>query len=190
LTDARRNSVAESLGTEFMLQPAPIPNAALFVNPPNRRTVFVADHQVNLTQDGEDLRFDPDNWLHTLGGLRDALLLDNRFAGMVQLVAHVDAEGSATEQSVHFFAPLPDAEMRTRFEGLRGIGLRINYERPPYAVDVLVEPFFQNTERFFLKLNATGQAPVQLERLVTDADEFCGFLSENTLEFLEEVLKD
>ena len=190
LTDARRHKVAETLGPEFVQQQAPIPNAAVFVHQASKRTVFVADHQVNFTQDGEELEFNSAEWLSAMGGIRDALLLDNRFAGMVQIVAHVDAEGSATEQSVHFFAPLPESDMRERFEGLRGIGLRINYERPGYTVDIAVEPFFQNADRFFLKLNAAAQAPVQLERLATDAEEFHSFISENTVQFLEEMLED
>lgn len=190
LNQARREKVSEVLGPGYIPQPTPIPNAAVLINQAERQTVFVADGQMNFTQDGDSLGFDHYRWLSMLTGMRDALLLDDQFNGMMQIVSHVEAQGSATEQSVHFFSPLPDNEMRERFDGLRGIGLRINYERPPYICDIALEPFFQQTDRFFLKLNATGQQPMHLERLVQDASELCDYLNEDTVRFLEDCLRD
>ncbi|MEP0765326.1 MAG: hypothetical protein HRF45_02120 [Fimbriimonadia bacterium] len=190
LTEARRHRVAEFLGPEYVPQPTPLPNSMLMVNHAHRKTVFVAEAQLNATHDGESLEYDASNWFHSLGGLREALLLDDRFPAMVQIVAHVEAEGSATEQSVHCFSPLPEDDMRARFDGLRGVGLRINFERPPYICDLNVEPYFQNATRFFLKLSASGQAPVSLELLVEDVAQFHRVVNDDAVRFLEATLAD
>jgi hypothetical protein len=190
LTAARRQKVGEFLGPTFAAQRTPLPNAAVFVNAAERRTIFVAEGQLNYTQDGQDITLDTGNVLYLLGGLRDTLLLDNRFNAMVQLVSHVEAEVTSTEQSVHFLAPLPEEEMRERFEGLRGIGLRINFEQPPYVVDLLVEPFFRDPTRYFLKLTATAQQPVTIERLAEDASNYGDYLTEDAVDFLEDCLQE
>ncbi len=190
LTDARKHAVAEILGPTFQQQQTPLANAVVFVSQSMRQNVFLADAQLNLTHDGDHLHFEAPEWSNTLTGLRDALLLDDKFNVMIQMITHVESNASSTEQTVRCFGPLPEEEMRNRFAGLRGIGLRINYELALFTCDLRVEPFFQDPGRFFLQLNAAGRNPVNLERIVEDANGFHEFMTNEAVQFLEKTLTD
>jgi len=174
----------------FQPQPTPLANAVVFINHPNRTNVFIAENQMNYTVDGDHIEFERDGWFRMLDGLRDTLMLDNQFSGMIQIVSHVASNASSTEMSVRCFSPLPEEEMRNRFVGLRGVGLRINYERPGFVCDMHLEPFFQDPTRFFLRLNAAGQQPRSLDTLVQDMDDLYGFMNNDAVSFLEESLRD
>jgi hypothetical protein len=90
------------------------------------------------------VRFLPERVEDLLGRVRDVLLLDDRFPLILQVIGHKDANGSAFERTVDAFTPLPPITMRQYFPGLRGLGLRITFEQPPYVCDLRIEPLFSD----------------------------------------------
>lgn len=188
LNEIRKQRITESLGASFLSQPTPVQGSIAFINPMNRETIFVAENQLHYTADGENLSYQPERALQLLGAVRDVLLLEDRFPTAIQCMAHLDAKGSATERSVERLSPIPPSEMRARFEGLRGIGLRIVFEALPYTCDFRVEPLFADPSYIFLHLQATTQTPMSLAHIVEDAGDWLARLKGEFCDFVTEIL--
>jgi hypothetical protein len=190
LNDVRKQRIAESIGSGFMPQQAPVPNALVLVNPMTHETLFITDNQIHYTIDGENVQFSAERFMDLMGGLRDVLLLDDRFPMMIQVIAHKDAKGSAIERTIDSLSPLPAATMRDRFDGLRGIGLRVTFEVQPYTTDFRIEPLFADPAFLYLQLNSAAQAPQSLGRIAEDVQEWLGYLAEDLSAITDEIMAE
>lgn len=190
LNDVRKQRVAESIGSGFVPQQAPVPNALVLVSPMTRETLFITDNQIHYTVDGDRVEFSTERFTQLIGGLRDVLLLDDRFPVAFQAIAHKDAGGSAIERAIESLSPLPSAVMRERFDGLRGVGLRITFEVPPYNSDFRIEPLFADPAYLYLQLNSVAQAPQSLGRIAEDAQEWVGYLVEDLSAITDEIMAE
>ncbi|MDW8050941.1 MAG: hypothetical protein RMJ83_00495 [Armatimonadota bacterium] len=169
LSEARRMRVMEVVGEGFAQQPVPITGALALVNPLTREAIFLHENQIQYTCDGTPPQFSPARVERLLSDLRDTLLLDDRFPMILQVIAHQDAEGSAFERTVEAFTPIPPNLLRQYFPGLRGLGLRITFEEPPYICDLRIEPLFSDPAYFFIQFNAGSQQTMQPITVIVDA---------------------
>lgn len=190
LNDVRKQRITESIGSDFIPQQAPVPNALVLVSPMTRETLFITDNQIHYTMDGDRVEFSADRFTQLVGGLRDVLLLDDRFPVAFQAIAHKDAGGSAIERTIESLSPLPSSVMRERFDGLRGIGLRITFEVAPYNCDFRIEPLFADPAYLYLQLNSVSQIPQSLGRIAEDAQEWVGYLLEDLTAITNEIMAE
>jgi hypothetical protein len=135
------------------------------------------------------VRFLPERVEDLLGRVRDVLLLDDRFPLILQVIGHKDANGSAFERTVDAFTPLPPITMRQYFPGLRGLGLRITFEQPPYVCDLRIEPLFSDPAYYYIQFNAgSQQTMLSLARAVEDAANWIQRLQGEMNNIIEEIL--
>jgi hypothetical protein len=188
LTETRRQRILEALEGAFVPQPVPFQSAFAVVNQPAREALFMTDSQLQYTAEGE-VRFLPERVEDLLGRVRDVLLLDDRFPLILQVIGHKDANGSAFERTVDAFTPLPPITMRQYFPGLRGLGLRITFEQPPYVCDLRIEPLFSDPAYYYIQFNAgSQQTMLSLARAVEDAANWIQRLQGEMNNIIEEIL--
>jgi|GEM_PF-575821 len=189
INEVRRARVMEVVGEGFNPQPVPIANALALVNPLTREAIFISENQIQYTCDGMPPQFSPSRVESMLSAIRDTLLLEDRFPMIVQVIAHQDANGSAFERTVDAFTPIPPNLLRQYFPGLRGLGLRITFEEPPYICDLRIEPLFSDPAYFFIQFNAGSQQTRQpIAAIVDDVAHWLNRLQGEINDVIQEIL--
>lgn len=189
LNDVRRARVMEVVGEGFNPQPLPIAGALALVNPLSREAIFLNENQIQYTCDGMPAHFSPSRTETLLSAIRDTLLLEDRFPMILQVIAHQDANGSAFEKTVEAFTPIPPNTLRSYFPGLRGLGLRITFEEPPYICDLRIEPLFSDPAYFFIQFNAGSQQTAQsIAATIDDVARWLDRLQGEMNDVIQEIL--
>jgi len=189
LNDVRRMRIMDAIGEGFNPQPVPIAGALALVNPMTREAIFLNENQIQYTSDGMPAQFSAARVDDLLGAVRDTLLLDDRFPMILQVIAHMDANGSAFERTVEAFTPLPPNTLRGYFPGLRGLGLRITFEELPYICDLRIEPLFSDPAYFFIQFNAGSQQTAQpIDAIVDDVASWLNRLQGDLNDVIQEIL--
>jgi len=91
--------IMDAIGEGFNPQPVPIAGALALVNQLTREAIFLNENQIQYTSDGMPAQFSAARVENLLGAVRDTLLLDDRFPMILQVIAHMDANGSAFERT-------------------------------------------------------------------------------------------
>lgn len=189
LNDVRRMRIMDAVGEGFNPQPVPIAGALALVNPVSREAIFINENQIQYTCDGMPAQFSPSRVETLLSAIRDTLLLEDRFPMILQVIAHQDANGSAFEKTVEAFTPIPPPTLRSYFPGLRGLGLRITFEEPPYICDLRIEPLFSDPAYFFIQFNAGSQQSAQsIAATVDDTTNWLNRLQGDIGNVIQEIL--
>lgn len=187
INEMRRQRLAEVIGPSFQLGNINIPGAAAFVNQSNGITLVVTDSQLVFRQEGTTVQSNINSAKNLLTEMASTLLIEDRMPGAMQIIAHGKSEVSTTELSVEYFSSMTGSELRRRFNGLRGIGLRITFEQQPYTCDLHLEPFFADPTLFFIRLAANTTQPTSISRLVDDADTYIDYTLNDVPEFLGDM---
>ncbi len=189
LNDVRRLRIMDAVGEGFNPQPVPIAGAIALVNQLTREAVFLNENQIQYTCDGMPAQFSPSRVENMLTAIRDTLLLEDRFPMILQVIAHMDANGSAFERTVEAFTPIPPPTLRNYFPGLRGLGLRITFEETPYICDLRIEPLFSDPAFFFIQFNAGSQQAAQpLAAVIDDTANWLDRLQGEINDVIQEIL--
>lgn len=189
LNDVRRMRIMDAVGEGFNPQPVPIAGAIALVNPLSREALFLNENQLQYTCDGLPAQFSPSRVESLLAAIRDTLLLEDRFPMVLQVIAHIDANGSAFERTVEAFTPIPPTTLRGYFPGLRGLGLRITFEEMPYICDLRIEPLFSDPAFFFVQFNAGSQQTAQsLAAILDDTTHWLNRLQGEMNDVIQEIL--
>lgn len=189
LNDVRRMRIMDAVGEGFNPQPLPIAGAIALVNQLTREAIFLNENQIQYTCDGMPAQFSPSRVESMLTAIRDTLLLEDRFPMILQVIAHMDANGSAFERTVEAFTPIPPPTLRSYFPGLRGLGLRITFEETPYICDLRIEPLFSDPAYFFIQFNAGSQQAAQpLAAVMDDTANWLNRLQGEMNDVIQEIL--
>lgn len=187
MNDLRRQRILEALGAGWAAQPIPNQPTVAFINPTTRSSLVFAEQQMNYAQESQNLQLGSSEIADLLSPVREALLLEDRFPMALQLVGYMDANGAATERSVEYFSPYQPERLRESFPGLRGIGIRINYDEGPFSCDLRFEPFFAEPSHYFIQLNVSTPTALSLNQLSEDAARFVDRFRTESERFLEDV---
>ncbi|MEI6512657.1 MAG: hypothetical protein WCO51_05200 [bacterium] len=188
MNDIRKQKITEAIGPGFVMGNVNLPGAVAFVNQSAGITVIITDAQIGLRLDGQDINADFSQMSKVLDSVRDTLLLDDRMPAAVQIVGHVLSDAPTTEISVEHFGAMTGDELRRRFNGLRGVGLRITFEQPPYTCDLHIEPFYADPTVFYIRFGAASQSPTSVSHLMEDAAKFQDYSRKDALDFIESMI--
>lgn len=137
-----------------------LPIGTVFVNPEARKHVLLAPNQLVVGQDGTSIDPDFAAMQRDCLSLFDVLMLDQISKVLFDFVGLFPGKDENTLESSFVWLDQHRWKSTEQSAGLGGVGLRFFYDLGNLKGDFKVEPFLQDTTKYFMQLQVSSKEPL------------------------------
>lgn len=189
LSPKKISVVSEVLGKAYP-NISQLPIGTVFVNPEARKHVLLASNQLGVGQDGVNIEPDFVTIQKDFLALFDVLMLDQTSNILFDFVGLLPSRAENVLKSSFGLLNHKSLESLNEFSGFDGVGLRFFYNEGNLRGDFRVEPFLQDTTKYFMQLQVSSKEPlnsieeafVQAQRAFEDFTNRLGAFAEGLVE--------